>query len=109
LRSLSTAIAELGETDDGLSRIRSALVTQLSIGAQVARSYSLAVLANTLWHAGRTEEGLQAVEDGLAVSKRNGEPFYDAELWRLKGDLSKMQDKTVASEFPLHRELEQQR
>jgi adenylate cyclase len=87
------AIAELGDTDDGLSLMHSALATQLSIGARVARGYCQAVLAEALWHAGRTEEGLQAAEDGLAVSKRNGELFYDAELWRLKGELLKVQDK----------------
>ena len=41
---------------------------------------------------------MQAVEDGLAVSQRHGEPFYDAELWRLKGELVKMQDKTAEAE-----------
>jgi adenylate cyclase len=100
------AIAELGETDNGISRIRSALDTQLSIGAQVARSYCLAILANALWHAGRTEEGLQAVKDGLAVSKRNGEPFYDAELWRLKGELLKMQGKTGEAEASFQKAIE---
>jgi predicted ATPase/DNA-binding winged helix-turn-helix (wHTH) protein len=100
------AIAELGETDDGISRIRSALDTQLSVGSQVARSYNLAILANALWHAGRTEEGLQAVEDGLDVSKRNGEPFYDAELWRLKGELLKMQDKTADAESCFQKAIE---
>ncbi len=92
------AVAELGETNDGLSHIRSALDTQLSIGAQVARPHSQAILAEALWHAGRTEEALQAVEEGLAVSNRNGERYYDVELWRLKGELLKMQDKAVEAE-----------
>jgi tetratricopeptide (TPR) repeat protein len=92
------AVAELGETDRGISQIRSALDTQLSIGAQVARSYCLAVLAEALCHAGRTEEGLQAVEDGFDVAKRNGEPFYDADLWRLKGELLTIQNKTAEAE-----------
>ena len=41
---------------------------------------------------------MEAVEEGLAVSNRNGEPFYDAELWRLEGELLKMQDKTAEAE-----------
>jgi adenylate cyclase len=100
------AVAELGDTDHGLSHMRSALDTQLSIGAQVARGYCQAVLAEALWHAGHTEEGLQAVEDGLAVSKRNGEPFYDAELWRLRGELLKMQDQTEEAESCFHKAVE---
>lgn len=100
------AIAELGDIDHGLSLARSALDTQLSIGAQVARGYCQAVLAEALWHAEHTEEGLQAVADGLAVSKRNGAPFYDAELWRLKGELLKMQDKTEEAECCFQKAIE---
>jgi hypothetical protein len=54
------AVAELGDTDEGLSHARSALDTQLSIGARVARGYSQAVRAETLWHAGYTEEAFGA-------------------------------------------------
>ncbi len=100
------AVAELGDTDHGLSLTRSALDTQLSIGAQVARGYCQAVFAESLWHAGHTEEGLQAVEEGLAVSKRNGEPFYDADLWRLKGALLKMQNKTAEAESCFQKAIE---
>ncbi len=92
------AVAELGEIEIGLSHMRSALDTQLSIGAQVARPHSLAILVEALWHAGRTEEALQAVEEGLAVSNRNGERYYDAELWRLKGELLKMPNETAEAE-----------
>jgi adenylate cyclase len=92
------AVAELGEIEIGLSHMRSALDTQLSIGAQVARPHSLAILVEALWHAGRTEEALQAVEEGLAVSSRNGERYYDAELWRLKGELLKMPNETAEAE-----------
>lgn len=100
------AIAELGETDDGLSLMRSALATQLSIGARVARGYCQAVRAEALWHAERTDEGLQALEDGLAVSKQNGEPFYDADLWRLKGELLKMEGETEEAERCFNRAIE---
>jgi tetratricopeptide (TPR) repeat protein len=100
------AIAELGDTDHGLSLARKALDTQVSIGAQVARGYSQAVRAEALWHAGRTEEGLEAVEDGLTVSKQNGEPFYDADLWRLKGELLNVQDNTLEAESCFHKAVE---
>jgi adenylate cyclase len=49
---------------------------------------------------------LEAVEEGLAVSNRNGEPFYDAELWRLKGELLTMQDKTSEAESCFQRAIE---
>jgi adenylate cyclase len=100
------ALAELGNTEDGLSRIRSALDTQLAIGARVARGYGQAVAAEAFWHAGRCEEGLSAVKDGLAVSKRNGEPFYDADLWRLKGELLNTEHKTPEAECCFQKAIE---
>ena len=92
------AIAELGEAEEGISEVRAGLDLQLSIGAGCSRPMFLATLAEVLWHAGRTEEAIQAVGDGLDASERSGERFYDAELWRLKGELLKIQKKTAEAE-----------
>ncbi len=100
------AIAEVGRVEEGLSHIRAGLDTQLSIGAQVARTQGLANFVEALWHAGRTQEAFAAVEEGLAVSNRNGEPFYDAELWRLKGELFKMQGKAADVECCFQKAIE---
>lgn len=81
------ALAQLGRHEDGISTIRIGLETQLAIGAQIARPQCLANYAEALRHAGHPEEALEAVEEGLAVSKRNADSYYDAELWRLKGEL----------------------
>ena len=45
---------------------------------------------------------MKAVEEGLAVSNRNGDTYYDAELWRLKGELLRMQDKETEAECCYH-------
>lgn len=101
------AIAELGETDAGFSLMRSGLATQLSIGSRVARGYTQAVRAEALWRAGRVEEGLEAVEDGLGVSEQNGEPFYSADLWRrLKGELLKKQRRIEEAEHCFKKAIE---
>lgn len=99
------AIAQLGQIEEGILHIRAGLAAQLSVGAEVVRSQFQAMLAETLWHAGRAEEGLQAVEDALEVSKRNAESIYDAELWRLKGELLNTQDKTVEAESCFERAI----
>src|SRR6185503_5414432 len=36
--------------------------------------------------AGRVDEALEALKEGMDVTARNNEPFYEAELYRLKGD-----------------------
>jgi adenylate cyclase len=100
------AVAEMGETKEGVSHIRAGLEAQLSVGAEGARPQMQAILAETLWHAGCTEEAFQAVEDGLAASGRNGDNFYDAELLRLKGEVLKLQDKTAEAESCFHKAIE---
>jgi len=46
------------------------------------------------------------VEDGLAVSKRNGEPFYDADLWRLKGELLNTEHTTPEAKCCFQKAIE---
>lgn len=100
------AVAELGRIEEGIAHIRAGLDTQLSIGSQIARTQFLANFAEALRNAGRTEEALQAVEEGLAVSNRNGERYYDAELWRLKSELLKTQDKAGEAEPCFHKAID---
>ena len=100
------AIAQIGRVEEGIEIARTALNSQLSVGAQVARPQFLAVFAETLWHGGQCVEAMQATEEGLAVSARNGELYYDAELWRLKGELLKMQCKTTEAESCFQKALE---
>lgn len=93
------AVAQLGEVKKGTSEICSALNAQLSRGNEIGHpQYRGIMLAEAYWHAGQREEGLKAVEDGLAISKRTGNVFYDAELLRLKGEFLKMQNETTEAE-----------
>ena len=97
-RPYGWAIAQLGRVEEGIQIARAGLQTQLSIGGQIGRTQALAVLGETLWRAERTQEAFEAVEEGLAISKQNGNAHFDAELWRLKGELVKMQDKMTEAE-----------
>ena len=36
---------------------------------------------------GRAEEGLRVIDEAFAVVSRNGELAWEAELWRVKGEL----------------------
>jgi predicted ATPase/DNA-binding CsgD family transcriptional regulator len=85
------AAAESGHVDEGLAEIRAGLALQQSGGAVVAWPQFLAILADAARKAGRIEEALAAVAQGLEVAQKNGEHFYDAELYRLKGEFLIMQ------------------
>ncbi len=48
----------------------------------------LALLAEAYGKAGQVEEGLTVLAEALAAVDKNGERMYEAELYRLKGELS---------------------
>ncbi len=81
------ARAEQGEVEEGMSQIRQGLATRRAVGAEIFQSYHLALLAEAYGKAGQAEEGLATLADALTVMDKSGERFYEAELYRLKGEL----------------------
>ncbi|MBI3302731.1 MAG: hypothetical protein HYZ72_11755 [Deltaproteobacteria bacterium] len=63
-------------------------IDQVPTGAQLARGYLLALPAEAYEKVGRIEEGLTALTEALTVVDKTGERWYEAELHRLKGELS---------------------
>jgi predicted ATPase len=67
----------------------------------------LALLAEGCLMTERVEEGLAAIAEGLAMVARTGERFYEAELWRLHGELLLLQESQAsAAEDSLCRAVE---
>src|SRR5262249_53093757 len=56
------------------------------IGTKQQHGYFLALLTEALNQAGRVEEGLDALREGMDVAQQTNEPFYEAELYRLRGE-----------------------
>ena len=81
------ALAEQGQTEEGITQIRQGLAGWQATGAEVSTPLYLALLAETYGRGGQPNEGLAAVERGLAIADKNEERFYEAELYRLKGEL----------------------
>jgi predicted ATPase len=53
----------------------------------VAQSYLLALLAKAYVEGRQAAEGLSVLAEALAAVRQHGEHFYEAELYRLKGEL----------------------
>jgi predicted ATPase len=68
-------------------QVRQGLAAWQATGAGIARTYYLALLAEAHRKAGQIEEGLAALAEALTVVDKSGERFYEAELYRLKGEL----------------------
>ena len=81
------ALAEQGQTEEGVTQIGSGLGAWRTTGAEVQRPYYLALLAETYGKSGQAEEGLHVLTEALALVARTGECWWEAELHRLTGEL----------------------
>jgi tetratricopeptide (TPR) repeat protein len=55
--------------------------------AGVGIPWAISISANGYLRLGKTQEGLAAVAKALEAVERNGERHWEAELWRLRGEL----------------------
>jgi predicted ATPase len=67
--------------------MRRGLEASRAIGAELTLTWCLAILAEAYGKVGQAEEGLSVLAEALAVVEKTGERFYEAELYRLKGEL----------------------
>jgi class 3 adenylate cyclase/predicted ATPase len=81
-------LAENGQVDKSLPQIQQGLVTLETIGSKVFQTYWLALFAEACGKGGQAEAGLKIVIESLAMGKNSGERWYEAELYRLKGELT---------------------
>ena len=81
------AIAQLGQVEEGIARIRESLASHNARGSMISSSNYLAVLADSYAKAGRIEEAMDAVTKGLDFADANNERQCESELYRLKGEL----------------------
>ena len=93
------ALAEQGQGEEGIAQMRQGLAAQQATGAEMYRPYCLALLAEAYGKVGQPEEGLNMLAEALAIVNKNGERFYEAELYRLQGELtlSSPESKSVQS------------
>ncbi len=81
------AVAEQGQAEEGIIQMRQGMATWQATGAELGRPYFLALLAETCGKAGQIEEGLNTLAEALDTVNKNGERWYEAELYRIKGEL----------------------
>ena len=82
------ADAQRGEATTGIAHIRDGLAADEAIGAHLRAPFYLTLLAEALALAGKIEEGLAALDDALAKTAISGERGLDAEIHRLRGELT---------------------
>jgi predicted ATPase len=81
------ALHEQGLRAEGVAQLRQGAAALQATGVLVYRTVTPAMLAEVLAHQGQVEEGLAALGEALAIVEGGGEPYWEAELHRLQGEL----------------------
>ncbi len=81
------ALAERGQGEAGIAELRSAMATIRAIGVAAELPWYLALLAGAHATVGQTAEGVDAIAEALALVASTNERFYEAEIYRVQGEL----------------------
>jgi predicted ATPase len=91
------ALAHQGQAEEGIAEIYQGLAGQRAAGTEGGRSFFQYLLAAAYGQAKQPKEGLNILTEALAFVDRTEERFYEAEMYRLKGEL------TVQSQVESHK------
>ena len=80
------ALAEQGQVEEGIAQIQQGLAAYRATGAESGGRIFLPCWPRRMGKVGQVEEGLTVLAEALAQVDKTGERYYEAELYRLKGN-----------------------
>jgi class 3 adenylate cyclase/predicted ATPase len=92
------ALAQQGQAKEGITQIEQSLIAYRATGAEITRPYYLALLAEAHGVMGQPAAGLTALAEALTLTDRTSERWYEAEIYRLKGELLLQQSSDNSTE-----------
>jgi DNA-binding winged helix-turn-helix (wHTH) protein/predicted ATPase len=104
------ALAEQGPAEEGIAQMRQGLSAHRATGAEQWQRYFLALLAEAYAKIGQPEQGMIMLAEALAAVNKTGQHDYEAELYRLKGELTLAQssDQGLASSVQANHKAKRQ-
>ena len=94
---LGWTAVESGELKNGIARMRQNLADLRASGSETSVDYFLALIATALGRMGRFDEALRITEEAFSVIERTDAHWYEAEVYRRKGELLLAQDSSNAA------------
>ena len=91
-------LAHQGQMKEGIAQITQGLIAYRATGAEILRPYCLALLADVHGTLGQLEAGLTVLTEALSLADTTGARWYEAELYRLKGELLLQQHSDTHTE-----------
>ena len=85
------ALTASNRVEEGIAQMLQALAGYEQTGAGILRPYYLALLADVYRRIGKETEAIQRLDEAEAAVQANDERWWEAELYRLKGELTLMQ------------------
>ena len=76
-----------GQIDDGIAQMRHGLDAWIATGSELPKTNFFAQLAEAYLKAGQAKKGLTVLAETLDAVKKTGVRLWEAELYRLKGEL----------------------
>jgi predicted ATPase len=86
------AALQRGKLQAGLATMKETLAAYRATGARLFLPFFCACLAEGGLQVGEIQDGLQAVTEALQLTETNLDRFWEAELYRLKGELTLTQE-----------------
>ena len=99
-------LSEQGREQEGIDLMREGLAALEVTATALVRPHFLALLAEALSKLGRIDEASVLLDEATTIVDNNGERYYEAELYRLKGELLLKKDKRAEAENCFQRSLE---
>jgi tetratricopeptide (TPR) repeat protein len=90
---IARACATLGASRDAsraIARVRAAIAEWAGTQSRIFLATAHGLLAGALLDSGRREDGLAAAERGIELAETTLDRMYEAELWRVKGELLRL-------------------
>jgi predicted ATPase len=85
--------------EDGVALLTTGLAQYRATGAHLLEPYFLSSLAEGYWRQGKGEKAMQTVDEALNLTATNSDVFWEAELYRQKGELTLQQFQAPSSKL----------
>jgi predicted ATPase len=92
-------LAEQGQGEEGIALLRQGIAAWRATGAEGYLTHYLGLLAEAYGKVGQADEGLTVLAEALAMVDKTGERWREAELYRLKGQLTLQRFQAPGSKF----------